>query len=63
MYVPGVNEVFGGRQLSIFMYLTPGDPWGPLLFIWEETRKFCIRRAKKGLPSGKLSWFDLNVRW
>lgn len=34
LYVPGVNTVFGGRQLSFFLVGTPGLCFSVLLLLW-----------------------------
>ena len=63
--MPGVNEVFGGRPVEIWQFMTPGIAFGALLLAWEESRKCCIRLArhfafKKGL---RRNWWDIHVRW
>ena len=39
LYVPGVNQVCGGRQLPFFLLAIPGLGFSLLLFCWEESRK------------------------
>lgn len=60
LYVPGVNKVFGGRDLNFFILGIPGLGFSMLLLIWEESRKFLINMDS---GDGKPNWWQRNLLW
>lgn len=61
LYVPGVNNVFGGRPLNFFLLGTPGLCFSVLLLLWVETRKVFINHRKKGQTTP--GWFEQHCLW
>lgn len=57
-----MNEVFGGRPLPFFLFMTPAYVFGTLELGWEETRKYLIRNFKKG-EKEEINWFERNAYW
>ena len=60
LYVPGVNEVFGGRPLDFFLLGLPGMGFSMTLLLWEESRKFLINLDSN---NGKPNWWHRNLLW
>jgi sodium/potassium-transporting ATPase subunit alpha len=59
LYVPGVNEVFGGRPLAFFLLL-PGLLFSILLLVWCEVRKVLINiDSNNGYPN----WWARHLLW
>ncbi|KAL4479698.1 hypothetical protein ABPG73_017919 [Tetrahymena malaccensis] len=54
LYVPGVQEVFGGRSLPFFLFGIPGISLSIVLLIWEEARKYLARTQR---------WFLKYALW
>jgi len=55
IYVPVFNLVFNTRPLHILHWF-PGVPWSILIFTYDETRKFLMRRDPKG-------WLERFTYW
>jgi len=60
LYVPGVNNVFGGRHLPFFLLGIPGIAFSITLLLWEEARKFLINMDSN---NGDLNWWQRNLLW
>ncbi len=60
LYVPKVNEVFGGRPLNFFILGLPGLGFSMFLLLWEESRKFLINLDTN---NGKPNWWQRNLLW
>ncbi|KAL4447137.1 hypothetical protein ABPG74_013989 [Tetrahymena malaccensis] len=54
LYVPGVQDVFGGRPLSFWMFGVPGLFISSTLLVWDEFRKFSTRTSR---------WFLKYALW
>ncbi|KAL4479697.1 hypothetical protein ABPG73_017918 [Tetrahymena malaccensis] len=54
LYVPGVQDVFGGRSLPFFLFAVPGLVFSAFLLTWEEMRKYLARNQR---------WFLKYVLW
>lgn len=60
LYVPGINGVFGGRQLDFFLLGIPGLLFSMTLLIWEEGRKMLLNmNTNNGAPN----WWARNLLW
>ena len=60
LYIPGLNEVFGGRPIPFFILGIPGLTFSMTLLIWEETRKFVMNMdTNNGAPN----WWARNLLW
>lgn len=55
VYTPPFNTVFGTRPIH-FVHWFPGVPWSLLIFIYDEIRKFLIRKEPNG-------WLDKFTYW
>lgn len=53
LYCPGVNNVFGGRDLPFFLLGIPGMTFSMTLLVWEETRKFLMNMNTN---NGEANW-------
>ena len=60
LYVPGINGVFGGRQLDFFLLGIPGLLFSITLLLWEETRKMLINMDSN---NGRPNWWARNLLW
>jgi sodium/potassium-transporting ATPase subunit alpha len=60
LYVPGVNNVFGGRPLNFFILGVPGLGFSMFLLLWEESRKALINYDSN---NGKPNWWQRNLLW
>ncbi|CAD8085019.1 unnamed protein product [Paramecium sonneborni] len=58
-YLEAFNTVFGTRDIIFIHYGICALPYGMVMIIWNEGRKFCIRhfKSKTALPS----WWDRCV--
>jgi len=54
-YTKPFNSVFNTRPLHI-LHWCPGIPWSILIFVYDETRKFYMRKHKDG-------WLDRYTYW
>ena len=61
LYVPGVNYVFGGRQLPFFLLGIPGLAFSLLLLCWEESRKALLNWDYHG--DNQPNWFQRTLLW
>ncbi|KAL4497288.1 hypothetical protein ABPG72_011223 [Tetrahymena utriculariae] len=43
LFVPGVQDIFGGRPLSFWIFGVPGLFISSTLLVWDELRKFSTR--------------------
>jgi sodium/potassium-transporting ATPase subunit alpha len=60
-YVPPLNRVFKTRPIR-FVHWLPGVPFAILTFVYDETRKYLVRRGDAG--NSKLGrWVRDNSYW
>lgn len=59
LYMPTINQVFGGRPLNIWLLGIPGLGFSMLLLSWEEGRKFLINND----IVGQKIWFEKFIYW
>ncbi|CAG9328025.1 unnamed protein product [Blepharisma stoltei] len=61
-YVPGINSALGGRPLPYLHWGFPAIPSFILLIIYDESRKFLLRREKARLRgTGEKGWIEANT--
>jgi len=56
-YLPGIDEGLGTRPL-MFIHWCPSFPYSVLIFFYDETRKYFLRRGRATLPKGKISFVE-----
>jgi len=65
-YTPGLGDVLGTRPLR-FLHWTPGMPFCFLIFMYDETRKYLMRRSSKDITRSNGStekvrgWLERNT--
>jgi sodium/potassium-transporting ATPase subunit alpha len=65
-YLPGLGDVLGTRPLR-FLHWTPGMPFCFLIFMYDETRKYCMRKSSKNIQRSNGSvekvrgWLERNT--
>ena len=55
-YAPGVDQGLGTRPLA-WIHWCPSMPYSILIFLYDETRKFILRRDRKKHP-GKIGFVE-----
>lgn len=54
LYVPKVQDIFGGRPLPFWLFGVPAFTFSAFLLIWDETRKYLTRST---------NWFLKYALW
>jgi len=59
-YIPGINDILGTRDIDFLMFGMAATPWALFMLIYDEIRKYLIRKRPKGGYREKPGWWYRN---
>ena len=62
IYTPLCNTIFSTRPLHILHWL-PGVPFSILIFVYDETRKYLMRKGDAGMGGAFCKWVADATNW